>query len=62
VYLTTDRSTTLAYLKSNRRTRRLSAVRARRVYYIPSRYLRPDGDLAERLLAIARVLHPDAFR
>jgi cobalamin transport system substrate-binding protein len=62
VYLTTDRGTTLRYLRSNRRTRRLTAVRTKRVYYIPPRYLRPDGDLAERLLAIARVLHPNALR
>lgn len=62
VYLTTDRSTTLRYLRSNRKTRRLTAVRTGRVYYIPPRYLRPDGDLSERLVGIARTLHPDAFR
>jgi ABC-type Fe3+-hydroxamate transport system substrate-binding protein len=62
VYLTTDRGTTLRYLRSNPRTRRLTAVRAKRVYYIPPRYLRPDGDLAERLVVVARALHPDAFR
>lgn len=62
VYLTTDRSTTLAYLKSNRRTRRLKAVLTGRVHYIAPRYLRPDGNLAERLDAVARALHPDAFR
>jgi ABC-type Fe3+-hydroxamate transport system substrate-binding protein len=62
VYLTTDRDTTLRDLRSNRRTRRLTAVRTGRFAYIPPRYLRPDGDVAERLLAIARVLHPNEFR
>lgn len=62
VYLTTDKSTTLAYLKSNRRMRRLTAVRTGRVHYIPPRYLQPDGSLAERLNAVARAIHPDAFR
>lgn len=62
VYLTTDRSTTLRYLRSDRRARRLTAVRTGRVYFIPPRYLRPNGDLVERLLGIARILHPDAFR
>jgi ABC-type Fe3+-hydroxamate transport system substrate-binding protein len=62
VYLTTDRTTTLRYLRSDRRTRRLTAVRRGRVYFIPPRYLRPNGDLVERLLGMARLLHPDAFR
>ena len=62
VYLTTDRDTTLRDLKSNRRTRRLTAVRTGRFAYIPPRFLRPDGGVAERLLAIARVLHPNEFR
>lgn len=62
VYLTTDRKTTLRALRRNRKTRGLSAVRTGRFAYIPPRYLRPDADLAGRLLAVARILHPDAFR
>jgi ABC-type Fe3+-hydroxamate transport system substrate-binding protein len=62
VYLTTDPETTLRDLRRNRRTRRLSAVRAGRFAHIPARYLIPDGDVFERLLAIARILHPNEFR
>lgn len=62
VYLTTDSSTTLRYLRSDRRTRRLAAVRTGRVHFVPARHLRPNGDLVERVLGIARILHPDAFR
>jgi ABC-type Fe3+-hydroxamate transport system substrate-binding protein len=62
VFLTTDRTLRLADLKKGKRTRELSAVRNNRFAYIPPRYLRPDGDLADRLVALARLLHPDALR
>jgi ABC-type Fe3+-hydroxamate transport system substrate-binding protein len=62
VYLTTDRTLTLADLKKGKRTRRLTAVRTGNFHYIPLRYMTPDGDLGARLNAIARLLHPDALR
>jgi ABC-type Fe3+-hydroxamate transport system substrate-binding protein len=62
VFLTTDRSLRLADLKRKRLTKRLSAVRNKRLAYIPPRYLRPDGDLGARLTTLARLLHPDALR
>lgn len=62
VYLTSDRTLKLADLKKKPKTRNLSAVRNGRFNYIPARYLTPDGDLAKRLFAIARLLHPDALR
>jgi ABC-type Fe3+-hydroxamate transport system substrate-binding protein len=62
VFLTTDRTLTLADLGKNRRTRGISAVRQRRFAYIPTRYLTPDGDLGARLAALARLLHPHALR
>lgn len=61
VYLTSDPAATLRYLRSNRKTRKLTAVRTGRVYRISPRFLLPDGDLADRLLGIARLLHPDAL-
>jgi ABC-type Fe3+-hydroxamate transport system substrate-binding protein len=61
-YLTSDPRTTLRYLRSNRRTRRLTAVRTGRVIHFSPRFLRPDGDVSDSLIAIARALHPDAFR
>lgn len=62
VFLTLDRSLTLADLRKNRKTRTLSAVRTGRFARIPARYLTPDGDLAKRLFAVVRLLHPDALR
>jgi ABC-type Fe3+-hydroxamate transport system substrate-binding protein len=61
VYLTSDARTTLRYLRKNPKTRRLTAVRTGRVAHISPRFLRPDGDLSDRILAISRLLHPDAF-
>jgi ABC-type Fe3+-hydroxamate transport system substrate-binding protein len=62
VFLTTDRSLKLSDLRKDKKTRRLSAVKNRRFEHIPARYLQPDGDLAARLAAVARLMHPNALR
>ena len=59
---TSDSGTTLEGLRRNRRTRRLTAVRARRFAVIPAELLAPGPDVGGGIAAIARVLHPDAFR
>jgi ABC-type Fe3+-hydroxamate transport system substrate-binding protein len=62
VYLTSDRTLTLEYLRTNPKTRGLAAVRTGRLAHISPRLLLVDGDLAARLPTIARLLHPDAYR
>ena len=63
VYLaTSDSDTTLRSLRKNRRTRKLAAVRAGRFRVIPAELLQPGPRIGEGLTAIARALHPDAFR
>lgn len=61
VYLATrDSGTTLADLRRNKRTRRISAIRAGAFRVVNNRLLGPAGRLAERLEEVARLLHPDA--
>lgn len=63
VYLTSsDSGTTLADLRRNRQTRKLRAVLAHRFAVIDAAVLEPGPRIGEGLLAIARALHPDAFR
>jgi iron complex transport system substrate-binding protein len=63
VYLATSESgTTLADLRRDPRTKRLTAVRDRRFAILPSFLLLPGPRIGDGLLRIARLLHPDAFR
>ena len=63
VYLaTSDSGTTLAQLRKNPKTRRLSAVRLNRFGVIPERLVEPGPQVGAALEAIARVLHPNAVR
>ena len=63
VYLaTSDSGTSLASLRKNPKTRRLAAVRAGRFGVLPARLVEPGPQVAAGLEAVARLLHPDAFR
>jgi ABC-type Fe3+-hydroxamate transport system substrate-binding protein len=59
---TSDSGTTLAELRHDPRTRRLKAVRSGRFAILASRVVQPSGEIGTELVAIARYLHPDAFR
>jgi iron complex transport system substrate-binding protein len=60
---TSDSGVTLAALRSNPATARLKAVRKKRFAIVPAALvMRPGPRVAEGLEAIARALHPDAFR
>jgi len=63
VYLTTsDSGTTLRDLKRNRQTRKLRAIRNGRFGVVDASLLEPGPKIGDGLVAIARLLHPDAFR
>jgi iron complex transport system substrate-binding protein len=63
VYIaTSDSGTTLKELRRNAQTRKLRAVRTRRFAIVESTLLEPGPDVGKGLVALARVLHPDAFR
>jgi ABC-type Fe3+-hydroxamate transport system substrate-binding protein len=63
VYLaTSDSGTTLADLRRDPRTRRLKAIRTNHFAILASRVVQPGGEIGTELVAIARYLHPDAFR
>jgi iron complex transport system substrate-binding protein len=64
VYLaTSDSGIRLAVLKENPATRGLKAVRKRRVRIVPEALVMRAGPrIADGLEAVARALHPDAFR
>ena len=63
VYLTTSSSgTTLASLRQNRLAKHLDAVRKKRFGVLPSRLVGPGPDVGSALVAVAKILHPDAFR
>jgi ABC-type Fe3+-hydroxamate transport system substrate-binding protein len=53
---------TLEQLRKGVRTKRLKAVRTDRVVVVDKELLSPGPDLGRGLLALARALHPDAFR
>jgi ABC-type Fe3+-hydroxamate transport system substrate-binding protein len=62
-YLTTaDSGTTLRDLKGNRQTRKLRAVRKGGFGLVDAGLLEPVPQIGDGLIAIARLLHPDAFR
>lgn len=63
VYLaTSDSGTTLRSLRSDPRTRHLKAVKEGRVAVVPTHLVEPGPSIGQGLVAIARDLHPDAFR
>ena len=57
-----ESGTTLAQLRANRVTKKLAAVRSGRFGIVPSRLAQPGPGVGKALLAVARILHPDAFR
>lgn len=59
---TSDSGTTLAALRHDPRTRHLKAVRTNHFAILASRVVQPGGEVGTELVAIARYLHPDAFR
>ncbi len=63
VYLaTSDSGATLGALRRNPKTRRLPAVQNGRFVVVPVRLVQPGPDIGAGLAAVARLLHPDAFR
>lgn len=63
LYLTSsDSGTTLRDLRRNRETRKLTAVRKKRFAVVDAALLEPGPRIGEGLVAIARLLHPNAFR
>jgi ABC-type Fe3+-hydroxamate transport system substrate-binding protein len=52
----------LKQLRKGPRTRKLEAVRTGRVVTIDDRLLTPGPGVGAGLVAVARALHPDAFR
>ncbi len=63
VYIaTTNSGTTLRYLRRNKKTRGISAVRSGRFALVSPRLLQVDGKLGNLLVTMARLLHPAAFR
>ncbi len=62
-YIATSRSaTTLKQLQRDPATKHLGAVRAGRFGIVPDRLLQPGPEIGAGIVAIARILHPDAFR
>lgn len=60
---TSDSQTTMASLRDNPITRDLPAVRKKRVVIVPAQLVNRAGPrVAQGLEAIARALHPDAFK
>ena len=63
LYLTTsDSGTTLRDLRHNPQTRKLTAVQKKRFAVVDAALLEPGPRIGDGLVAIARLLHPDAFR
>jgi iron complex transport system substrate-binding protein len=59
---TSDSGTTLADLRRDRRTKHLKAVKENHFAVLGEKVAEPGADVGKELLAIARYLHPDAFR
>ncbi|PWU24997.1 MAG: hypothetical protein C5B48_03555 [Candidatus Rokuibacteriota bacterium] len=59
---TSDSGTTFRDLRRNSVLRKLRAVRSHRFGVIPPGVLDPGPRIGDGLLAVARLLHPDAFR
>jgi len=57
-----DSGTSLDTLRKNARTRRLRALRSGRFLTVDAALLEPGPRVGDGLLALARLLHPDAFR
>jgi iron complex transport system substrate-binding protein len=57
-----ESGTTLAQLRANRVTKKLAAVRSGRFGIVASRLAQPGPGVGKALVAVARILHPDAFR
>ena len=63
VLTTSDSDTTLETLRANPVTANLAAVRKKRVEVVPAALVQRAGPrVAQGLEAIARALHPDAFK
>lgn len=63
VYVTTtDSGTTLASLQKDRATRRLRAVRQKRVVLVTPEALAPGPGIGDTLEQLSRALHPNAYR
>jgi cobalamin transport system substrate-binding protein len=63
VYLaTSDTGLTLRELRRNPATRRLRAIREGHFALVPAALLVPGPRIGEGIVAVARLLHPDAFR
>ena len=64
VYLaTSDAGVTIASLKEHPQLTKLRAIKKRRVEIVPVELVtRPGPRIGEGLMAVARTLHPDAFR
>jgi ABC-type Fe3+-hydroxamate transport system substrate-binding protein len=59
---TSDSGTTLADLRRDPRTRGLKALEDGHFAILGSKVVQPGGEVGKELLAIAKYLHPDAFR
>lgn len=59
---TSDSGIALKDLRRNPRTRGLRAVRLGHFGIIPASYLQPGPDIGAGLFAVAKLLHPNAFR
>jgi ABC-type Fe3+-hydroxamate transport system substrate-binding protein len=59
---TSDSGTKIADLRRDPRTRRLKAVREGHFAVLGAKVTAPGGETGAELLAVARYLHPDAFR
>jgi substrate-binding family protein len=59
---TSDSGTTLAGLRHDRRTRHMEAVRRRHFLVLSAKAIEPGTRTGTALVAIARYLHPNAFR
>jgi cobalamin transport system substrate-binding protein len=63
VYLAaSDSGTTLADLRENPQTKRLRAVRKKRFGILEAGLVRPGPGIADALVQVAKILHPDAFK
>jgi iron complex transport system substrate-binding protein len=59
---TSDSETTLRNLRSNKATRKLTAIRNGRFAIVDTNLLDPGPQVGKGLLVLAHALHPDAFR
>jgi iron complex transport system substrate-binding protein len=60
--ISSESRTTAQFLRQNPRTRTLRAVRAGRVVLVPAAALAPGPRVGDGLVALARALHPEAYR